>query len=307
MPEGSAAIDRTALELGSPAHVTDVRDYVALLKPRVMSLVVYTGLCGLLVAPGSLHPVLAAVAVLCIALGAGAAGAINMWYDRDIDSEMRRTRSRPLPAGRMPAGEALSFGVALAVASVLLMQLAVGWPAAAMLTLSIAFYVFVYTIWLKRSTPQNIVIGGAAGAFPPVIGWIAVTGSLSLEPLLLFAIIFLWTPPHFWALALYCADDYARVRVPMLPVVAGRRSTERQIVYYTVATVVASFAPVAIGMSGLLYGVAAALLGGRFLYGAVKVWRGQDVNAPRRLFAYSIIYLFALFGALVADLVVRSV
>ena len=306
MPEGTVTINRSALALGSPAHVTDVRDYVGLLKPRVMSLVVFAGLCGMLVAPGSLHPVLASVAVLCIAMGAGAAGAINMWYDRDIDARMRRTCNRPLPAGRMSPGEALSFGVALAVASVLLMQLSVGWPAAAVLTVSICYYVFVYTIWLKRSTPQNIVIGGAAGAFPPVIGWVAVTGSLGPEPLILFAIIFLWTPPHFWALALTCADDYARVGVPMMPVVAGRRSTVRQMFAYSVAMVTASFAPVMIGMSGMIYASAAALLCAGFLYGAAEVWRGRDETAPRRLFVYSILYLFALFGALIIDIALKG-
>ncbi|MEX2641901.1 MAG: heme o synthase [Acetobacterales bacterium] len=301
MPDGTLPAERTLAPMSAQAHVTDARDYVALLKPRVMALVVYTGLCGLLLAPGGLHPVLAATAVLCIALGAGAAGAINMWYDRDIDAGMRRTRGRPIPAGRMAPGEALSFGVGLAVGSVLLMHLAVGWPAAAMLALSIGFYVFIYTIWLKRRTPQNIVIGGAAGAFPPVIGWVAVTGQLAIEPLILFAIIFLWTPAHFWALALNCAQDYARVGVPMLPVVSGERETRRQIVVYAAATMAASLVPLLVGMSGLLYGIAAALLGAMLVWKAWRVLQARDPAAPGRMFGYSILYLFALFGAFVAD------
>src|SRR5271170_3974291 len=216
---------------------SDVRDWIALLKPRVMSLVVFSGLIGLLVAPGHLHPVLAFTAVLCIAVGAGACGAINMWYDRDIDALMRRTRNRPIPAGRIAPGEALGFGITLAVASVIVMGLAVNLTAAALLALSICFYVFVYTMWLKRRTPQNIVIGGAAGAFPAVIGWAAVTGSVDLVPLILFAIVFFWTPPHFWSLALYANDDYRRANVPMLPVVAGAKETRRQILVYTLVLV----------------------------------------------------------------------
>ncbi len=210
-----------------------VGDYVEILKPRVMSLVVFTGFVGLVLAPGHLHPVLAAVAMLCIAVGAGAAGAINMWYDRDIDAIMRRTAARPLPAGRMMPGEALGFGAVLAVGSVLVMGLAVNWVAAGLLALTIGFYVFVYTMWLKRRTPQNIVIGGAAGAFPPLIGWAAVTGDIGWGAVALFAIVFFWTPPHFWALALYRADDYAKAGVPMLPVVAGPRETKRQMLLYT--------------------------------------------------------------------------
>ncbi|HZB93638.1 MAG TPA: heme o synthase, partial [Stellaceae bacterium] len=226
-----------------------VGDYVALLKPRVMSLVVFTGFVGLYLAPGHIHPVLAAIAVLCIAVGAGAAGAINMWYDRDIDAVMRRTQGRPLPAGRMAPGEALGFGCVLAGGSVLVMGLAVNWAAAALLALTIAFYVFVYTIWLKRRTPQNIVIGGAAGAFPPIVGWAAVTGDVGVPALLLFAIIFFWTPPHFWALALYRSGDYARAGVPMLPVVAGAKETRRQIVIYTLLLLPLSLVPWWIGFS----------------------------------------------------------
>src|SRR3954463_15097415 len=248
-----------------PQDLSEVKDWVTLLKPRVISLVVLTGVCGLLVAPGHLHPTLAIAAVLCIALGAGAAGAINMWYDRDIDAVMRRTQARPIPAGRVDPGAALAYGVGLALASVAIMGLATNWVAAGVLALSIGFYVFVYTMWLKRRTSQNIVIGGAAGAFPPVIGWAAVTGSVSLIPLVLFAIIFIWTPPHFWSLALFANDDYRRAGVPMLPVVAGARETRRQIVLYTLLLVPLTLAPFFLGFSGMVYGVAAALLGAIFL------------------------------------------
>src|SRR6185503_44299 len=228
---------------------------VEILKPRVMSLVVFTAIVGLVLAPGHLHPVLAAIAVLCIAIGAGASGAINMWYDRDIDAVMRRTADRPLPAGRMMPGEALGFGVVLSVGSVAVMGLAVNLAAAALLGLTIGFYVFVYTMWLKRRTPQNIVIGGAAGAFPAVIGWAAVTGSIDLVPLILFAIVFAWTPPHFWSLALFANADYQRAGVPMLPVVAGAKETRRQIVIYTLLLVPLSLVPWLIGFSGLVYGL----------------------------------------------------
>ena len=227
-----------------------VGDYVALLKPRVMSLVVFTGFVGLYLAPGHLHPVLAAVAMLCIAVGAGAAGAINMWYDRDIDAVMRRTRERPLPAGRMAPGDALGFGCVLAAASVLVMGIGVNWSAAALLALTIAFYVFVYTMWLKRRTPQNIVIGGAAGALPPVVGWAAVTGNVGIPALVLFALIFFWTPPHFWALSLYRAGDYAKAGVPMLPVVAGARETKRQMLAYTLVLWPIALAPALMGVAG---------------------------------------------------------
>ncbi len=289
---------------------TDLRDWIALLKPRVMSLVVFTGLIGLLVAPGHLNPVLGFTAVLCIAVGAGACGAINMWYDRDIDALMRRTCNRPIPAGRMPAGAALAFGVTLAAFSVAVMFLATNAAAASVLALSIFFYVFVYTIWLKRRTPQNIVIGGAAGAFPALVGWAAVTGSVSLVPILLFAIVFFWTPPHFWSLALFANSDYARAGVPMLPVVAGSRETRRQIMLYTLLLVPVSLTPWAIGFSGTLYGAAAALLGAGFVVSAWKVLRDrQDAaglsltgDAPAKAaFRYSIIYLFVLFAALAVD------
>src|ERR1700731_3830687 len=234
------------------APAAGVADYVEILKPRVMSLVVFTGLVGLVLAPGHLHPLLAMVAVLCIAIGAGAAGAINMWYDRDIDAVMRRTASRPLPAGRMMSGEALGFGVVLGIGAVLIMGLAVNTVAAELLALTIAFYVFVYTIWLKRRPPQNIVIGGAAGAFPPIIGWAAVTGDIGWGAIALFGIIFLWTPPHFWALSLYRSGDYATAGVPMMPVVRGKTSTRRQIFAYTLALVPVGLAPAAIGLGGPL-------------------------------------------------------
>jgi protoheme IX farnesyltransferase len=289
---------------------SEVKDWIALLKPRVMSLVVFSGLIGLLVAPGHLNPVLAFTAVLCIAVAAGACGAINMWYDRDIDAVMRRTRSRPNPQGRIMPGEALGFGVVLAVASVLLMYLATNTAAASVLALSILFYVFVYTMWLKRRTPQNIVIGGAAGAFPPVIGWAAVTGSITLMPLILFAIVFFWTPPHFWSLALWANDDYRRAGVPMLPVVAGAKETRRQIVIYTLLLVPLSLLPCVFGFAGTVYGATALVLGAGYIWKVVLVARDrQDErgvsltnDAPARAaFKYSIVYLFALFAALPID------
>lgn len=280
---------------------SQARDYLALLKPRVMSLVVFTGFAGLVVAPGGLHPLLVAVAVLCIAAGAGAAGAINMWYDRDIDALMERTRKRPIPAGRLAPDRALAFGVTLTLFSIMLMGVAVNWTAAALLALAIGFYVFVYTVWLKRRTPQNIVIGGAAGAFPPMIGWAAVTGAISLDSFALFLIIFMWTPPHFWALALYQANDYTKAGVPMLPVVAGKAKTRRQILIYTSLLVPLSFAPLILGMAGIAYGTVAAVMGGCFLLLAVQVQRERGGRAARRMFRFSILYLFVLFAALVID------
>ncbi len=290
--------------------VATAGDWFSLLKPRVMTLVVFTGLVGLLVAPGTLHPVLALTAILCIAVGAGAAGAINMWYDRDIDAVMRRTARRPIPDGRIAPADALGFGIALAVASVLVMGLATNVAAGAILAASILFYVFVYTMWLKRRTPQNIVIGGAAGAFPPLIGWVAVTGHLALAPLVLFAIIFFWTPPHFWSLALYAHGDYARAGVPMLPVVAGARATRRRIMLYTLLLVPLTLLPWALGEAGRIYGLAASGLGIGFLVSAWRVLRdAQDAagrsltkDAPARAaFRYSILYLFVLFAALAVD------
>jgi len=285
----------------SAAAAPGVGDYVALLKPRVMSLVVFTGFVGLYLAPGHLHPVLAAVAMLCIAVGAGAAGAINMWYDRDIDAVMRRTRERPLPAGRMAPGDALGFGCVLAAAAVLVMGVGVNWSAAALLALTIAFYVFVYTIWLKRRTPQNIVIGGAAGALPPVVGWAAVTGDVGIPALVLFALIFFWTPPHFWALSLYRAGDYAKAGVPMLPVVAGARETKKQMLAYTLMLWPIAVAPALMGIAGWLYGTAALGLSALFTWAAVRVWRDAGDRSAKQMFAFSILYLFLLFALLLLD------
>jgi heme o synthase len=282
------------------------RDFLALTKPRVMTLVVFTGLCGLLVAPVRLPFVLGFTAILCIALGAGAAAALNMWYEADIDAVMKRTASRPLPAGRMDRASALQFGVGLAFFSVILMGVATNWLAAGVLAVSILFYVFVYTIWLKRRTPQNIVIGGAAGAFPPVIGWAAATGDVTILPLLLFGLIFLWTPPHFWALSLFMRSDYAAAGVPMLPVVAGARATRTQILLYTAPMIAAALAPWALHLAGPVYGIAAAALSAVFAMLAVRVSMNRATEAgkmgpEKSLFAFSILYLFAIFGALVAD------
>ena len=278
-----------------------VADYIEILKPRVMSLVTFTGLVGLVVAPGHIHPVLAGVAVLCIAVGAGAAGAINMWYERDIDALMRRTAGRPLPAGRMMPGEALGFGAVLATGAVLVMGLAANWVAAELLALTIGFYVLVYTIWLKRRTPQNIVIGGAAGAFPPIIGWAAVTGDIGWGAIALFAIIFFWTPPHFWALSLYRSGDYATAGVPMLPVVAGPRQTKRQMLLYTLLLWPVTAAPWLLGVAGSLYGVGAILLNGVFTGTAIQVWRDSGDRSARRMFALSLLYLFLIFSLLLLD------
>jgi len=282
-----------------------VEDYLALMKPRVMSLVVFTALVGLLVAPGSVHPVIGFTALLCIAVGAGASGALNMWYDADIDAIMTRTARRPIPAGRVLPGEALGFGLTLSVGSVLVLGLLVNVLAAALLAMTIAFYVLVYTMWLKRATPQNIVIGGAAGAFPPMIGWAAVTGGLTVEPLLLFLIIFLWTPPHFWALALLKSDDYARAGVPMLPVVAGPDETRRQILLYTLVLAPVGLAPTLLGYAGLVYGAVACLCGAVMLMLAWRVYRDRSgpaaATAAKKLFAFSLLYVFVLFAALLVD------
>ena len=284
----------------------DWRDLLALTKPRVMSLVVFTGLCGLLAAPMPVHPVLGFTAVLCIALGAGAAGALNQWYEADLDAKMKRTANRPLPAGRMSRQTALHFGVGLAIFSVILMDLAANHLAAAVLAISILFYVLVYTVWLKRRTAQNIVIGGAAGAFPPLIGWAAVTGDVTTLPILLFAIIFLWTPPHFWALSLFVRTDYANAGVPMLPVVAGIESTRRQILLYTLPMIAAAIAPWALGLAGWVYGAASVVLNAIFLVLAFAVATNKETESramgpEKRLFAFSILYLFGLFAALVVD------
>ena len=282
------------------------RDYFALTKPRVMRLVVFTGLCGLLAAPGHIHPVLGFTAVLCIALGAGGAGALNQWWEADLDAKMRRTAKRPLPSGRMPRTNARDFGIALSVASVLLMGLALNWLSAAVLAVSILYYAIVYTIWLKPRTPQNIVIGGGAGAFPPLIGWVAVTGHITWMPVLLFAIIFMWTPPHFWALALFVKSDYANAGVPMLPVVRGQAVTRRQILAYAILLFPVSLAPWWVGGTGAIYGVCALVLSALFVAFSLPVAlrrsaEGDPMKAEKRLFAYSVLYLFAVFTALVAD------
>jgi len=284
----------------------DWRDFLALTKPRVMTLVVFTGLCGMLAAPAPIHPVIGFTAILCIALGAGAAGALNQWYEADLDSKMKRTQSRPLPAGRMDRQSALHFGVGVAALSVILMGLAVNYVAAGILLLSILFYVLVYTVWLKRRTPQNIVIGGAAGAFPPLIGWAAATGDVALLPVLLFGLVFLWTPPHFWALALFVKTDYANAGVPMLPVVAGEKATRVQIGLYTIPMAVAAIAPWPLGLTGALYGITAVATTALFALFAAQVatrmaGEGDAMKPEKRLFAYSISYLFILFAAVAAD------
>ena len=285
-------------------QIASVGDFFALLKPRVMSLVVFTGFAGIVVAPGHVHPLVAFAAILCIALGAGAAGALNMAYDADIDVHMARTAARPVPLGRIARSDALSFGWWLAAASVAMMALFVDPVAAALLAFTILFYVVVYTLWLKRRTAQNIVIGGLAGALPPAIGWAAVTGSLTLAPIVLVAITFLWTPPHFWALALYRCEDYARAGVPMLPVVKGKDATRKQILSYTAALVPVGLAPALIGLAGPLYAAIAALFGGWMVFEAVLVARETDTvkePAARRLFGVSILYLFVLFAALILE------
>jgi len=278
-------------------------DYLSLLKPRVMSLVVFTALTGLAIAPGYVHPVIGFTALLCIAVGAGAAGALNMWYDADIDAKMARTSRRPVPMGRIQPGEALAFGLTLSAFAVMVLGLMVNALSAALLAFTIFFYVAIYTMWLKRSTPQNIVIGGAAGALPPMIGWAAVTGSLSLEPIVLFLIIFMWTPPHFWALSLYRSEDYARAGIPMLPVVAGEMATRKQILLYTLVLVPLGVAPFVLGYGGMMYGAAALASGAIMLSLAWRVYRERSPaeTASRQLFAFSILYLFLLFAVLLIE------
>jgi protoheme IX farnesyltransferase len=282
--------------------IAGVGDYIELMKPRVMSLVVFTALVGLLIAPGHVHPVIAIAALVCITVGAGAAGALNMWYDADIDALMGRTAGRPIPRGRIAPGEAAGFGFTLAVFSVVTLGLLVNVLAAALLAFTIFFYVAIYTVWLKRSTPQNIVIGGAAGALPPMIGWAAASGTLALEPTLLFLIIFFWTPPHFWALSLYRVEDYVRAGIPMLPVVAGEQETRRQILLYTLILAPLGVAPWLLGYAGWAYGVAALTLGACMITLALRVWRERSGHtASKQLFGFSILYLFALFAMLLVD------
>ena len=280
---------------------TPLFDFISLLKPRVMSLVVFTGFVGLYLAPGDGNPILQTIAILCIAFGAGASGAINMWYDRDIDAIMSRTKSRAIPSGKVTAEAALTFGVLLAGGSVMVMGLAINWVAATLLMVTIMFYVFIYTIWLKRRTPQNIVIGGAAGAFPPMIGWAAATGTVSVESITLFTIIFIWTPPHFWALSLYKSDDYKAAGVPMMPLVHGRYETKKQILLYSIVLGPLGIVPFWLGTLGAVYGATAALLGALFIGTAWRVMRDDSDKNCKQLFGFSIFYLFLLFLAMIVD------
>ncbi len=297
--------DALATEAGLRLSEAHARDYFELLKPRVMSLVVFTAFAGLVLAPGSVNPVLAAISILCIAVGAGASGALNMWYDADIDAVMTRTAKRPIPDGRVQPREALAFGLTLSVFSVAILGLAVNWFAAGLLAFTIFFYAVVYTMWLKRSTPQNIVIGGASGAFPPMIGWACVTGGVSLDSILLFLIIFLWTPAHFWALALFKMRDYGSVGVPMMPNVAGEASTKNQMIVYAVLTAIIGVAPSFTGLAGIGYGIFAAVLGVIFVGCSISVRRMPEGDArmvpAKKMFAYSVFYLFAIFSGLLAD------
>ncbi|WDR06560.1 heme o synthase [Devosia rhodophyticola] len=299
-----AYIDNSDNPIGTTAEAR-VEDYVALLKPRVMSLVVFTAFVGLVVAPGVIHPVIAVISILCIAIGAGASGALNMWYDSDIDAIMSRTKNRPIPAGRISRGEVLVFGVVLSAFSVGLLGLAANWVAAGLLAFTIFFYAVIYTMWLKRSTAQNIVIGGAAGAFPPIVGWAAVTGTVPPESLALFLITFLWTPPHFWALALYKQSDYGAAGIPMMPNVAGEKSTKLQILVYSALLAVAALVPSILGFSGWLYTAIAVVTGALFLYFAVKLYRTTESvemrKAARGLFTFSLSYLFVVYLGLLAD------
>lgn len=282
------------------ARGDDLRDYFSLLKPRVMSLVVFTGIAGLFAAPGvhDLHPFLAVVGILALAVNAGAAGAINMWYDRDIDAVMNRTKQRPLPAGKIDPSEALAFGIVLSIFSVMVMGLALNWVAAGILAFANFFYVVIYTVWLKRTTPQNIVIGGAAGAFPPMIGWAMVTGDIGLESLTLFLMIFLWTPPHFWALSLFANEDYKRAKIPMMTVTAGAWKTKIQMLVYTVILLPFTMMPWVLGFASLAYACAAAIFSLFFVYTAIRVLMSDDLKYAKAMFGYSVFYLFAVFTAL---------
>jgi len=304
-------VDHNAIELPPRISEAEVSDYLALLKPRVMSLVIFTALVGLAIAPGHFHPVLAFTSLLCIAVGAGASGALNMALEGDIDALMSRTANRPIPRGRVTRAEALAFGLTLSFFSVMTLGILVNWYAGALLAFTIFFYVVIYTMVLKRWTAQNIVIGGASGALPPVVAWVAATGSISVEPLLLFLIIFFWTPPHFWALALFRSDDYARAGVPMLPVVAGPDATRLQILLYTIVLVAVAVAPWPLGYFDAVYGIASLLLGAGMMVCAVDVYRrrerAESLRATRKMFAFSILYLFALFSILLLEVVARAV
>jgi heme o synthase len=306
-----SVVDHNTIGVAPRISEAEVADYIALLKPRVMSLVIFTAFVGLVIAPGHFHPVLAFTSLLCIAAGAGASGTLNMALEGDIDALMSRTANRPIPRGRITPPEAMAFGMTLAFFSVMTLGILVNWYAGALLAFTIFFYVVIYTMWLKRWTAQNIVIGGAAGALPPVVAWVAATGSLSVEPVLLFLIIFFWTPPHFWALALFRSDDYARAGVPMLPVVAGPDATRLQILLYTIVLVVVAFAPWPLGYFDAVYGVTSLVLGAGMLAFAVNVYRrrarAESLRATRKLFAFSILYLFALFATLSLEVFVHTV
>lgn len=305
-----SVLDHNALDINPRISEAEVGDYLALLKPRVMSLVIFTALVGMAMAPGHFHPVLAITSLLCIAVGAGASGALNMALEGDIDAKMSRTANRPIPRGRITRPEAMAFGMTLAFFSVMTLGILVNWIAGALLAFTIFFYVVIYTMGLKRWTAQNIVIGGAAGALPPVVAWAAVTGTVDVEPLLLFAIIFFWTPPHFWALALFRSDDYARAGIPMLPNVAGPDATRLQILLYTIVLIAVAAAPWALGYFDAIYGIVSLILGAGMLVLAINVYmrreRSQSLRATRKLFAFSILYLFALFATLLAEVVVRA-
>jgi heme o synthase len=306
-----SVVDQNAIALSPRISEAEVSDYIALLKPRVMSLVIFTALVGLLLAPGHFHPVLAFTSLLCIAVGAGASGALNMALEGDIDAMMSRTANRPIPRGRITRSEAMAFGTTLAFFSVMTLGILVNWYAGALLAFTIFFYVVIYTMWLKRWTAQNIVIGGAAGSLPPVVAWVAATGSISVEPVLLFLIIFFWTPPHFWALALFRSDDYARAGVPMLPVVAGPDHTRLQILLYTIVLVAVAVAPWPLRYFDAVYGVTSLILGSGMLALAINVFisreRSASLRATRKLFAFSILYLFALFATLLLEVVARTI
>ena len=305
-----SVIDQNAIDVGPRISEAEVGDYIALLKPRVMSLVIFTALVGLMMAPGHFHPVLAITSLLCIAVGAGASGALNMALEGDIDSKMSRTANRPIPRGRVTRAEAMAFGMTLSFFSVMTLGILVNWIAGSLLAFTIFVYVVIYTLLLKRWTAQNIVIGGAAGALPPVVAWAAVTGSVTIEPLLLFLIIFFWTPPHFWALALFRSDDYARAGIPMLPNVAGPDATRLQILLYTIVLIAVAAAPSVLGYFDWIYGATSLVLGAGMLVLAINVYlrreRSQSLRATRKLFAFSILYLFALFATLLAEVVFRA-
>ena len=291
--------------LRNDTNESSLEDFLSLLKPRVMSLAIFTSVCGLLLAPNQIHPFLIFVAILCISIGAGASGAINMWYDQDIDGLMVRTKGRPIPQGKISALDALGFGTILAVISVLVLGLAVNYFAAFLLFFSIFFYIFIYTIWLKRRTPQNIVIGGAAGAFPPVIGWACSTGDISVFPLILFLIIFMWTPPHFWALALYKDIEYSKAKVPMLPVVKGKKITKMQIMIYSMILFAVTTLPFLLEFSGLIYIIAASILNTYFCYLSFRLLKSSDndeLSYAPKLFKFSILYLYCIFSFLVIDM-----